>query len=159
MVLASLKDDTIFTGATANNQHLWSRGDVFEIFVRDLERNEYLELHIAPNGHRLQLRFPDDQAIGRLPKGPMTLEDYMVDAPLFEFSTRTVPGGWDVWARIPVASLRSAQENTTGMSLLASFSRYDYADEKTPPVLSSTSAHTVLNYHRQQEWMRLDLAG
>ena len=156
-ILANLKDEAIFTAATGDNQHLWSLGDVFELFLRNLEREEYLELHVAPNGLRLQLRFPDTQAIQNLRSGENTLKDYMIDAPLFDFSIRTVSGGWAIRARVPLTSLGISSERKSGIALLASFSRYDYADEKSPPVLSSTSAHKELNYHRQQEWTRLDL--
>jgi len=157
VVLASLEDGAIFTAATGDNQHLWSLGDVFELFLRDLDREEYLELHVAPNGHRLQLRFPDSQAIQDLRNGDNKLEDYMVNAPLFDFSIRTVSGGWEVLARVPLTSLGIPAERKSGISLLASFSRYDYSDGESQPVLSSTSAHKELNYHRQQEWTRLDL--
>ena len=154
-IFAKLEDDRIFTRATGDNQRLWVRGDVFEIFLRDTKREEYLELHIAPNGHRLQLRFPDDQTIEHLRNGHVELEDYMVDQPLFDFFVRTVTGGWEVWAQIPVVSLGSSSGSANGMCLLASFSRYDYEDEKSPPVHSSTSAHPKLSFHRQQEWKKL----
>ena len=157
VILAHLQDDALFTAATGDNQLLWSLGDVFEIFLRDLEREEYLELHITPKGHRLQLRFPGSQAIQDLRSGQNTLKDYMIDAPIFDFSIRTVSGGWAIRARVPLASLGIPGERKSGMALLASFGRSDYADEKSPPVLSSTSAHEELNYHRQQEWTRLDL--
>jgi len=155
VILAKLNDDVIFTKASGDNQHLWTLGDVFEIFIKDASREEYLELHIAPNGHRLQLRFPSGETIKQVRNRELKLEDCMVDQPLFDFSARIVPGGWEVWARIPVASLGSPAESAGGMSVFASFSRYDYADEKAPAVLSSTSAHTELNYHRQQEWKKL----
>lgn len=157
VILANLKDDALFTAATGDNQHLWGLGDAFELFLRNLEREEYLELHIAPNGYRLQLRFPDSQAIRNLRSGQNALKDYMVDAPIFDFSIRTVSGGWVIRARVPLTSLGIPGDRTSGIALLASFSRYDYADAKSPPVLSSTSAHKERNYHRQQEWTRLDL--
>jgi hypothetical protein len=157
LVFARLTDDRVFTTATKDNDLLWKMGDVFEMFLRDSSRPEYLELHIAPNGRRLQLRFPDSQAIGRLRDGNSELKDYMVEESLFDFSARKTLHGWEVFAEVPLVSLGSTGDIVQGASVTASFSRYDYIDEKTPPVLSSTSEHKELNYHRQHEWKQLNL--
>ncbi|MEI8343284.1 MAG: hypothetical protein WCH43_17320, partial [Verrucomicrobiota bacterium] len=42
-----------------------------------------------------------------------------------------------------------------GRTWLASFSRYDYSSAEAPPVLSSTSPHAEVSFHRQQEWAEL----
>jgi len=149
-VFARMEDGCVFTQATGDNQKLWQLGDVFEIFVRDMAGEEYLELHTAPTGHRLQLRFASDQVIGHLRDGHLEAEDLLVNEPLFRVKARTVPGGWEVQACVTAI---------TGRILRASFSRYDYRDAETPPVLSSTSAHREINYHRQHEWAELRLAG
>ncbi|HEY5792892.1 MAG TPA: hypothetical protein VIS74_06300 [Chthoniobacterales bacterium] len=148
--LARMEDECIFTQATRDNEKLWLLGDVFEIFVRDMAGEEYLELHAAPTGHRLQLCFASDQVIEHLRNGHLEVEELMVDEPLFCLKVRTAPDCWEVLACVSAIK---------GRALRASFSRYDYRDADTPPVLSSTSMHREVNYHRQHEWAELRLVG
>ncbi len=147
-VLAAMEDACVFTRAAADHQKMWMLGDVFEIFVRDMAGEEYLELHTTPNGHRLQLRFASDQPIGHLRAGHLELDELLVKEPLFRAKVRTAANGWDVLACVTAVK---------GRTLRASFCRYDYRDAETPPVLSSTSAHREINYHRQHEWAELRL--
>ncbi len=153
LVFARLTDDCRFTGATADNQPLWELGDVFELFVKDAEKEEYFEFHITPRGHRLQLKFPNRLALTKLRAKEARLSDFVVAEPIFHFQVRETPIGWEVYAELPDALF--GWEKTEGHALLASFSRYDYDDAGGAPILSSTSAHKELNYHRQEEWRRL----
>ena len=157
LVLARLEDDCLFTRMTADNQEAWCLGDVFELFLKDATRENYLELHIAPSGHRLQLHFPDANAILRLRDKEIKLTEYYVTDSLFDFAVRPVPTGWEVFVRLPAASLGSQATDLQGTEILASFSRYDYDDQGSEPVLSSTSPHEIANFHRQQEWRSLTL--
>jgi hypothetical protein len=58
-VHAELTGDAIFNASAADNGRLWELGDVFEIFLGDSESAQYVEFHIAPNGKRVQLLWPD----------------------------------------------------------------------------------------------------
>lgn len=147
-VLARMKDDCLFTRVTADNQRIWMLGDVFEIFVRDMTGEEYLELHTAPNGHRLQLRFPSERTFSEIKARRVRLDDMVVAEPLFRARVRTVAGGWEVLACITALK---------GKFLRASFSRYDYRDAGSEPILSSTSAHREINFHDQDAWRDLCL--
>jgi hypothetical protein len=142
-VLASLTDDHIVSRATAANQPLWTLGDVFEIFVRDLAGEEYLELHTDPKGYWMQLRFASDRVFALLKARQIRVEDLLVDEPLFHTRTREREGGWDVLACVTAVH---------GRNLRASFGRYDYGPGGEP-VLSSTSTHREVNYHDQSAWM------
>jgi hypothetical protein len=155
IVAASLDDDSIFSQATADNQRLWELGDVFEIFLRDAEREDYLELHLASGDQRLQLHFPSRQTVANLRSGLGRLEDFIVKESLFDFRTRKVAGGWRLIALIPGSSLGWKVTGLKGRTVLASFSRYDYASDGGPAVLSSTSPHARPDFHRQEEWTRL----
>lgn len=146
-VLATLEDACVFTRAESDQQRLWTLGDVFEIFLRDLAGEEYLELHTAPNGCRLQLRFASGRVIEQMRDGEAVFEDALAREECFRSEVRLVAGGWQVLACVPV----------TGRRLKVSFGRYDYRDAETPPVLSSTSPHAELNYHRQHEWREVVL--
>ena len=65
LVFASLKDADIHTAATGLNQRLWTLGDCFEMFLQPAGSPSYVEFHVAPNNQRLQLRFPDSDALAR----------------------------------------------------------------------------------------------
>jgi hypothetical protein len=147
-VFATMTDDNIVARATGNNQRLWALGDVFEIFVRDLVGEEYFELHTDPSGFWLQLRFASERDFQLLREGKCTLEELLVEEPLFRTKTRVREGGWDVLACVTAVR---------GRSLRASFSRYDYSEPEGEPVLSSTSAHREINYHDQPAWIDLRL--
>jgi hypothetical protein len=155
IVATSLEDERIFTQATADHQRLWELGDVFEIFLRVAERDDYFELHIAPGDKRLQLHFPSRQTVADLRSGRGRLDDFIVRESLFDFRTRTSTGKWDILAWIPASSLGLKVSSLAGRSLFTSFSRYDYSSDGGPAVLSSTSAHPTPDFHRPQEWTRL----
>ena len=147
-VLATMTDDHIVTQATGNNQRLWTLGDVFEIFLRDLSGEEYLEMHTDPNGYTLQLRFPSERIFPLMKARQFKVDDLMVSEPLFRAQARVRESGWDVIACVTAVR---------GRSLRASFSRYDYSAVGGKPVLSSTSAHQEVNFHDQSGWIDLQL--
>ncbi|HEU4680056.1 MAG TPA: hypothetical protein VFS35_11080 [Terrimicrobiaceae bacterium] len=155
VVAAKLEDQNVFTRATTHNQRLWELGDVFEMFFRNAAREDYLEVHAAPGDQRLQFHFPSRETVAGLRSGIGRLEDFVVQEPLFDFRTRRTSDGWVVVAEIPGLALGFNVSSLKGEAVLASFSRYDYASDGSPPVLSSTSPHRQLDFHRQEEWMRL----
>jgi hypothetical protein len=61
-------------------------------------------------------------------------------------------GRWWVLAAIPADMVADSGVLGPGSRWLFSFSRYDYTRGKPAPVLSSTSPHREVNFHRQQEW-------
>lgn len=149
-VLATMDDDDVISRATGNNQKLWMLADVFEIFIRDLAGEEYLELHTDPKGFWLQLRFASERIFPLIKARQLKTEELMVWEPLFRRKVRLWEGGWDVLAC--VSAVR-------GRSLRASFSRYDYGSGEAEPILSSTSAHDEVNFHDQSGWTDLRLCG
>ena len=142
VLCADLPDADIQTSVTEDNQNAWSLGDVVEIFVKAEEHSEYLELHVTPNHHCLQLRFPLkwDSAEG--------LGPFKVKESIFSYRVEMLEGGWRVFARVPLASITP---NPAHRTLLLSVCRYDYVGDSLP-VLSSTSAHEAVSYHRIHEW-------
>lgn len=150
-LLATLQDDEPVCSATENHQHLWQLGDVFETFLRVAPSEEYLELHVSPTAHRLQLRFPDAETVARFRAANLPIDDFIVKESLFDFLVRPVPRGWQVLSRIPHPGI------VEGAALLLSCSRYDAAPDRDP-VLSSTSRHIEVNFHRQQDWTAITLA-
>jgi len=158
-VHALLVDDSVFSASTDHGQSMWAIGDVFEIFAKLTCRDDYFELHISPNGHRLQLHFPDHSIIRQIRDKTKKLEEMIVAEPLLDFLTRPTPNGWEMLALVPTATLDASRESLAGCELAVSFGRYDYANAKSAPILSSTTRHAELNFHRLHEWTVLQLEG
>lgn len=157
-VLAELPDDFITSRSTGHNQDMWTLGDVFEIFIARRGSPFYLELHVTPHNHRLHLRLPND-GLEKIRSGQSTLNDFRRSPLAFDswVQTSTDLNQWHVLARIPAKILPDGQSFAAGQSLELSFSRYDAGPDGAPDVLSSTSAHRELNYHRRHEWREVTL--
>jgi hypothetical protein len=157
-VLALLPDREIFSRSSADGQELWTLGDVFEIFVRRENSPTYLELHVSPNGHQLHLRWTE-AGMQRIKDKKAVLKDFMADSR--EFESRVFPlgrrKGWAVFARIPARILPDGAAFAAGEVLSISFSRYDTDGRGENAVLSSTSPHEKLSYHRLHEWRKIVL--
>ncbi|HWL52378.1 MAG TPA: hypothetical protein VNQ90_08080 [Chthoniobacteraceae bacterium] len=153
LVFAELEDDDIYSDAAGLNDETWEKGDVFEMFFRSAAQAEYQEFHLTPNGCHLQLRIPSRDDLVDRDKRHAVMQDFELSPEVFQSRVWIEPGRWSVLARIPLSELRLPDE-PSGCSLKFSFSRYD-ATRGREPVLSSTSDHQVLNFHRQQEWRSL----
>lgn len=154
--LARLPDHDIFTRAQADQEMLYLLGDVFEIFLQNTRLKSYTEFHITPNGKRLQLVFPD-RARELLKTNPV--DAFIVREPLFDFRVTAELGLWKVWFAIPISTLNIAPGELRQQEIRASFSRYDYSSNADQaPILSSTSPHAELDYHRLEEWTPLTFA-
>jgi len=154
-VFAVLPDEQIFSASTADDQQLWTLGDVFEIFIRRESSPVYLELHVTPNEHQLHLEWTEE-GMAKIRAKQAELKDFMRDARAFqaEVSKLAENKGWAVFARIPASILPDGTPFAPGEKLSISFSRYDTDGEGQNAVLSSTSPHEKqkLSFHRLQEW-------
>jgi hypothetical protein len=158
-ILADLPDDHVESRSTAHRQRMWELGDVFEIFMARRFSPLYLELHVTPNNHRLHLRWTKkDFAQMRAKK--KTLDDFQQDPAAFESWVRRSPQakGWQVLARLPASLWPDARPFRAGQKLALSFGRYDCGPGGNPKILSSTSPHRELSYHRRHEWRTVVLA-
>jgi hypothetical protein len=146
IVFAEIPDRDIFTQATGPNQKMWELGDVFEMFLKPEDRTDYVELHVTPPNFRLQYQI-------EAPGKPATeLSDGV-------FSSRvkidTANQKWTVYAEVPSTLVSGRDQIASGESWLFSFSRYDASRDGRPPILSSTSPHQALNFHRLHEWGKI----
>lgn len=156
LVLGELTDPHLYTSATEDNQILCSFGDVFEIFLRDSKLAIYAEFHVAPNGRRLQLLWPDAETIRRVQDKKVALDDLKVHEPIFDFSQWSEGEKWYICASVSTRIFLPPGTPLEGRTWMASFSRYDYSSAEEPPVLSSTSPHTgKVSFHSQQDWTEL----
>ena len=152
-VLADLSDKHVASRSTGNNQDMWMLGDVFEIFIARRGSPRYLELHVTPNNHRLHLRWTKRDLAKVLGKAK-TVADFHSDPDAFQSWVRLNPDSksWQVLAKIPAAIFPGDTIFKARQRLALSFSRYDVGPAETNKVLSSTSPHRKLNYHRRHEW-------
>ena len=153
LILADLQDADIFTRATAFNQRMWELGDTFEIFLQPAAAPGYVEFHVTPNNHRLQVAFANAAAYERV-QASGCFEEVFVAGELFHSQTWCQPEKqtWWVYAEIPAASVGGTTGPLPGSEWRFSFSRYDYIRGRPEPILSSSSPHAVAGYHRRQEW-------
>lgn len=153
LVFAELTDQDIFTSATAMNQRMWELGDTLEIFLRPADRPEYVEFHVTPNNHRLQLRIPNIETLRRAQVANV-FDELLLRGNVFQSVTWVRPEHqkWFVYAVIPAIVVCGQARLHAGSRWHFSFSRYDYTRGGGEPVVSSTSPHAMADFHRQQEW-------
>jgi len=156
VVYAELHDHDIFNPVHEFNETAFTQGDAFEMFMRPEGQDAYFEFHVTPHNQKLQLRFPSAEWFKSLRKasGKDTLRPCKVYRLLFESRTLILAsqGKWHVLAMIPFSSVVENQNGGSPSRWLFSASRYDHTRGQKKPVLSSTSAHTHCNFHRQEEW-------
>jgi hypothetical protein len=153
LVFAELNDTFIFNHASDHNQQMWLLGDTFEIFLRPAEQETYVEFHVTPNNHRLQLRYESTDAAA-LAKQNGCIRSALMHAPMFKSVTwvQDEAERWFVFAEISARSVIGRDVTLSGQRWRFSFGRYDYQRDREQPVLSSTSLHAEPDFHRLEEW-------
>ncbi|MGF1678499.1 MAG: carbohydrate-binding family 9-like protein [Candidatus Methylacidiphilales bacterium] len=154
-ITADLTDDEIFSRSTADQQRMWELGDVFEIFLQVGGRRDYIELHVTPHNHRMHLHLPGVGRRATPESDPLPFEKLLLPSVGFTSSARLTTGSWQVQATVP-ASVLNFEMFTKGTELRISFCRYDAYRERKP-ILSTTSPHPVIDFHRPHEWIRVIL--
>jgi hypothetical protein len=157
LVFAELTDAEIVSGSTRHNQRLWELGDSFEMFFRPEHQEAYLELQVSPNNHRLQLRYANPEALERA-RITGSIQEALIHGAAFRSYVwlEAQKSRWFVLAEVPTPLVQAAGAAQPGDGWRYSFSRYDYTKSESEPVISSTSPHAEANFHRQQEWGRLE---
>ncbi|MDA3962048.1 MAG: hypothetical protein PF961_14750 [Planctomycetota bacterium] len=151
-VAAQLSDTAIVNPERRFNERAFLAGDAFEIFLRSLPGESYIELHVTPHNTQFQLRIPSAEAFHDQPDA-----DWRVHDSLFTSIATIQSEAWQVLAEIPAQALgRSAFAPAD--ELQCCFARYDYEAEGAQPVLSASPAFTKLSFHRVHEWPVIRLA-
>jgi hypothetical protein len=159
LVLAEFSDTDIFTNATKDNERFWELGDTFEIFLRPEGQVAYVEFHVTPNNHRLQLRFGRPEVLEHVRQSG-SVSSVLVHPPAFSSTTWIQPElqRWIVFAEIPARSVCDHSGSLANSQWHFSFGRYDCTRGRKEPVISSTSAHREPSFHRQHEWGLMQFA-
>ncbi len=141
-VTAEMIDDDVFNTATAHNQRTWETGDVFEIFIRRDDSTEYTEVHVTPENIKLHLTFDDFTHTARIEDDISKVAANPDD--IISSAERT-PTGWRATASVPLAA-------GPGDLIRVSFCRYDASKNNPELILSASSLHRELAFHRPLEW-------
>jgi len=147
-----LPDRDIFNPVTEFNREAWSRGDVFEIFLRPEGQERYFEFHVTPGNQRYQLRF-DPEGVDA--EGNSVFRKELSTLPVeSRVEVRLEENRWVVYVRIPLADLIAPAGRPVPKEWKMSFCRYDYTrtDGEASAELFSTSPHRKLSFHRRHEW-------
>jgi hypothetical protein len=151
-VWAELEDRHTQAWSETHNQPLWQLGDTLEFFVSDDSKgHRYYELHVNPNGHRLQLYFPHSKAF----REDNSLQRHAVEKSIFDSFVTHHEHGWGALLRVDGDTLFGKPGDLAGQVWYFSICRYDYAGPESPAVHSSTSPHQKLGFHQTQEWHSL----
>ncbi|HEX8372032.1 MAG TPA: hypothetical protein VF585_04580 [Chthoniobacterales bacterium] len=155
-VRVEIADAGIVSAATDDNQSLYLLGDTVEVFLQCSGQNEYLELHVSPRNHRTALRWP----LGAIEKvrenTGARIEDYRIDAACFKSYVELTATGWIADITIP-PQVFGLEAWPSGLEVLFSVSRYDYAEVGGEPILSTIANHRVRNFHLTADWLRVTL--
>jgi hypothetical protein len=156
-VHAEIEDADIFNPEKKFNALSFTKGDVFEIFLRPCDQDAYFEFHVTPENQKLQLRFPSSAALVAPRAQPGLPPEWFISHPVIESRVRinTATQRWEVAAEIPFDLVCETSQPRRDTRWLFSFSRYDYTRGQERPILSSTSPHKELNFHRQEAWGEL----
>ena len=151
-----MTDAQVVSSASADSQWLYLLGDTLEVFLLEPGAPAYFELHISPDNFHNALRWPLGAIEGVRQENGTRLEDFQIAPDCFASRVTLSPRGWDVEIDIPPQLLGRAAW-THGQELLISVSRYDYAESNGTPILSTTSAHRVKNFHLIEDWRKFTL--
>jgi hypothetical protein len=151
-VFARLEDDRIHSPLVGFNEPAFQTGDVFEIFLQPYGAEHYYEFHVNPDNQLFQLRIPSSREF-RADRRDGS-EGWKIREPVIRSRVQLLPEDqeWRVWATIPFSAVNEGRIPLPSEPWRFSFSRYDHSDTEVPPVLSSTSPHTQLDFHCIEEW-------
>lgn len=135
--------------ADADNQNTWERGDVLELFLQEIGRHDYYELHSTPEGMRLQLHFPDCVTFRDKPL------ECVCDAGL-RVANRIDPVRelWQCEMFVPYAGFLSEK----GRAFRFGLGRYDYGDAPNAPEISCWPFMKG-TFHSPQSWREMSIDG
>ncbi len=158
-IRAYLEDRHIFNLATSHNGKTWLTGDVFEIFVSPGEPSPYYyEFHVTPNNITLNLKI----SYGHPPVTDELFHRYSNFNSGLQSAVRVLKNNsgkdkvWEIVAAIPVKCFSGVSKIKSGWRWSFSLCRYDYNGGLERFDLSSTSPYTRPNYHRLNEFNRIE---
>ena len=151
--LVRFEDSDIFSEATADQQKMWTLGDVAEFFVKPgTERADYWEIHVTPNDYLMDIYIPDRE---RFMAGEITWEQVIEPSSGTRRTVTMHEGGWTVEALIPWAAFAVDTVPAAGTVWQFAVCRYNCNGGLENPEHSSTAHYSTPNYHRYEDYTDL----
>ena len=146
-------DSDIFSRATADNQRMWTLGDVAEFFVKPGGgRSDYWEIHVTPNGYLMDLHIPDRE---RFTAGDVSWEEVLAPSSGTLRRVWRMEDRWAVEVRIPWKAFGLDSAPSPGTEWSFAVCRYNYNGGLEDPEHSSSAHLTALGFHRWEDYTRL----
>lgn len=147
------EDSDIFSTATANQQRMWQLGDVVEVFVKPgLDRTDYWEVHVTPNGFLMDLLIPSRAGTA---SGEHTWGEIVAPESGTTYQAKVGNGWWSAELTIPWSAFGETGIPATGTIWQVAVCRYNYNGGLEDPELSSTAPLTQASYHRYEEYTNI----
>lgn len=158
-VFFEFQDHDVVQESSEDQRHHYKTGDVVELFLKPENASWYWEFYATPNGRKTAFFYPS-----RGYKGLPSTLDYTsglkvtahIDGTLNNWRDRDV--GWTAHMTIPLAELAAAGiplDPKTPWRILVG--RYNYGRYLPECELSMFPPLTRLDFHRHEEWARLEL--
>jgi hypothetical protein len=147
------EDSDVFSTATANQQRMWTLGDVVEVFVRPgREQSAYWEVHVTPNEFLMDLYIPSRAG---MQSGEHTWEDMITPESGTVYQAYIDDGSWSAELTIPWSAFGQSGIPAEGTTWQFAVCRYNYNGGLEGEELSSTAPLSQRNYHLVDEYMDL----
>lgn len=146
-----MNDSHIFSHATADNQKMWTLGDVTEVFIKPgVDREDYWEFHVTPNDFLMDIHIGNRKDYNN---GKISWSHVISAESGATKYVNVCDGFWTTSLNIPWTAFGyTARPNPESRWQIA-VCRYNYngsIDNK--PELSSTAALSQLSFHRYEEF-------
>jgi len=159
------EDSDVVGNAKADDEELYTLGDVAEIFLRPVGQTGYWEIHMAPNQRSSTYWYPGRGRLGLRGEDPHLRPPFWSGAAVVEGTLndwRDRDRRWTAEVALPIAKLRRPGDPDPiegGWTILVA--RYNYTRyrvQATGPELSSSPALARPNYHLIEDYSPLKFA-
>ena len=156
---AKMEDSDVVAEGKADQTHLYTMGDLVEVFLKPENETYYWEIYGAPNNRKTAFFFP-----GRGRLFVPSCAEYSMDVKVAAHVDGTLNNwhdrdkGWSVEIAIPVKSLTAFGakfDNSAKWTILVS--RYNYSRYLPMKELSSAPRLSALNFHLLEDYASLVL--
>ncbi len=147
------EDSDIFSTATADQQRMWTLGGVVEVFVKPgLDRSDYWEVHVTPNGFLMDLHIPSRAG---MQSGEHTWEEIITPESATVYQIHVADGSWSAELTIPWSAFGLTEIPVSGTTWQFAVCRYNYNGGLESPELSSTAPLAQRSFHRFEDYTDL----
>jgi len=151
-----VQDSDIFSQATADDQPLWTLGDVVEFFVKPgRQRSDYWEIHLTPNARIMDLYIAARDVFLRGGDAAFAEAVAHHSGARYEVAVLADQRKWCAEICIPWSAFGLAGPPPAGSVWQFAVCRYNYNGGLGNPELSSVAPFTALSFHRHEEFLEL----